>query len=414
VEGAALEDGRTLRTWDTFVLANTDYYNGATGDIACDEYHKYKEDVQHMVDIGLEAYRFSISWSRLIPNGRGPVNPKGLDYYNNLMDELIMHGIQPHVTLYRIDTPQALEDEYEGWLSRDMVRDFTAYADVCFKEFGDRVLHWTTVNEANVFSIGGYDNALTPPGRCSPPFGLVCPKGNFSTEPYIAAHNLLLAHSSVVQLYDKKYKATEDVNAAQRAIDFYIGWILHPLVFGDYPDIIKKNAGTRLPVLTSPESKLVKGSFDFIGLNHYATFYIKDNPSSLKMETRDVNADMAASFMCLQTARDGTPNDTGRVKCIHAYIGTFLDALRDGVSNTKGYFLWSFLDGFEVLGGYENAFGLVYVDLNDKQLRRYPKLSAHWYSHFLKGRSIRTNEITNEITEVVNETSVSSKSHASE
>ncbi|KAL3531461.1 hypothetical protein ACH5RR_010783 [Cinchona calisaya] len=469
VEGAAFEDGRAPNIWDTFVRANKDNYNGATGDIACDEYHKYKEDVQHMVDTGLEAYRFSISWSRLIPSGSGPVNPKGLEYYNNLIDELIMHGIQPHVTLYHMDTPQALEDEYEGWLSRNMVKDFTAYADVCFKEFGDRVLHWTTINEANSLAIGGYDNALSPPGRCSLPFGLVCPKGNSSTEPYIAAHNLLLAHSSVVKLYNKKYKATqhgfvglniyapwflpytnttEDLIATQRAIEFYIGWFLHPLVFGDYPDIIKKNAGTRIPVLTPHESKLVKGSFDFIGLNHYATFYIKDDTSSLKMEIRDINADMGGSIMYepgdssqdqdngssglyevleylkkvyanpptyihengQRTVRDGTLNDTERVKYMHAYIGTLLDALKNGVSNTKGYFFWSFLDGFEVLGGYEYAFGLLYVDLNDKQLTRYPKLSAHWYSNFLQGRSIRTNEIT----EVVNGTFGSSKSQASQ
>ncbi|KAL3530014.1 hypothetical protein ACH5RR_009336 [Cinchona calisaya] len=470
VEGAVSGDGRAPSIWDTFVHGNAEYYNGATGDIACDEYHKYKEDIQHMVDTGLEAYRFSISWSRLIPYGRGPVNPKGLEYYNNLIDELILYGIQPHITLYHMDTPQALEDEYEGWLSQNMVRDFTAYADVCFKEFGDRVLHWTTLNEANSFAIGAYDNALLPPGRCSLPFGRTCTKGNSSTEPYVAAHNMLLAHSSVVKLYNRKYqaaqhgfvglnifapwflpytKASEDVIAAQRALEFYIGWFLHPLVFGDYPDLIKKNAGTKIPVLTPHESKLVKGSFDFIGLNHYATFYVKDNSSSLKMETRDVNGDMAARIYFepgdsspdqdngtssgiyevleylkkayanpptyihengQQTARNGTLNDTERVKYMHAYIGTLLDALRNGVSNTKGYFLWSFLDGFEVLGGYEYAFGLFYVDLNDKQLRRYPKQSAQWYSNFLKGGSIRTNEMT----QFVNETFVSSKSHASQ
>ncbi|CBI36852.3 unnamed protein product, partial [Vitis vinifera] len=130
VEGAAFQDGRTPSIWDTFT--HDGIVHGATGDIACDEYHKYKEDVELMVETGLEAYRFSISWSRLIPNGRGPVNPKGLAYYNNFINELISHGIQPHVTLFHSDLPQALEDEYEGWISRRIVKDFTEYADVCF------------------------------------------------------------------------------------------------------------------------------------------------------------------------------------------------------------------------------------------------------------------------------------------
>ncbi|XP_071931865.1 beta-glucosidase 11-like isoform X2 [Coffea arabica] len=515
-----------------------------------------REDVQHMVDTGLEAYRFSISWSRLIPDGRGRVNPKGLEYYNNLINELLMHGIQPHVTLFHFDTPQVLEDEYGGWLSRKIVNDFTAYADVCFKEFGDRVLYWTTINEGNVFAMGGYDNGIAPPGRCSFPFGLNCSKGNSITEPYIAGHNMLLAHSSAVKLYYKKHKvvthgiedvttayfivvlpfltvsdvfksffigidqwfwcgqnidhfecseketntflptneipsikplkldnigcqifqdveplyqatqhgfvglniyapwfspysnATEDKIATQRAIDFYIGWFLHPMVFGDYPHIIKKNAGTKIPALTPRESRLLKGSFDFIGLNHYLTLYVKDSPSSLNVNIRDIVADMGLSTLVepedapenqnddtssslsgileylrnvyanpptyihengKRTERNGTLNDTSRVKYMYSYIRTLLDAIKNG-SNTKGYFLWSLLDGFEPIGGYTTSFGLYYVDLDDKQLKRYPKLSAHWYSNFLKGRTIKPDEIN----EVVNEIFVSSTSKASD
>ncbi|XP_071931866.1 beta-glucosidase 11-like isoform X3 [Coffea arabica] len=469
VEGAAREDGRTPSIWDTFVYANKGLSHGASGDIACDQYHKYKEDVQHMVDTGLEAYRFSISWSRLIPDGRGRVNPKGLEYYNNLINELLMHGIQPHVTLFHFDTPQVLEDEYGGWLSRKIVNDFTAYADVCFKEFGDRVLYWTTINEGNVFAMGGYDNGIAPPGRCSFPFGLNCSKGNSITEPYIAGHNMLLAHSSAVKLYYKKHKATqhgfvglniyapwfspysnatEDKIATQRAIDFYIGWFLHPMVFGDYPHIIKKNAGTKIPALTPRESRLLKGSFDFIGLNHYLTLYVKDSPSSLNVNIRDIVADMGLSTLVepedapenqnddtssslsgileylrnvyanpptyihengKRTERNGTLNDTSRVKYMYSYIRTLLDAIKNG-SNTKGYFLWSLLDGFEPIGGYTTSFGLYYVDLDDKQLKRYPKLSAHWYSNFLKGRTIKPDEIN----EVVNEIFVSSTSKASD
>ncbi|XP_057483861.1 beta-glucosidase 11-like isoform X1 [Actinidia eriantha] len=448
-EGAAFEDGRTTSIWDTFAYAGNSH--GATGEIACDGYHKYKEDVQLMVETGLEAYRLSISWPRLIPNGRGPINPKGLEYYNNVINELIKHGIQPHATLIHFDLPQALEDEYGGWLSRKMVKDFTAYADVCFREFGDRVLYWTTMNEANMFAIGGYDIGATPPQHCSPPFGVSnCSAGNSSIEPYVAAHHILLAHASAARLYKKKYQgrqhgfvginvyaywwvpytnATNDVIAARRATDFFLGWFIEPLVFGDYPDTMKKNVGTRLPTFTKRESELVKGSCDFFGVNHYLIMYIKDSPSSLKTDTRDFNMDMAVEFIYgqddtppnelpvtpsgllelleyfkqfygnppvyvhengQQTQRNATLIDTPRVKYLQGYIGTLLDAVRNG-SNARGYFYWSFMDLFELLSGYDMSFGLYYIDLNDKDLKRYPKLSAHWYSNFLKGNTSSSN-----------------------
>ncbi|XP_071931867.1 beta-glucosidase 11 isoform X2 [Coffea arabica] len=360
-----------------------------------------------MVDTSLEAYRFSVSWSRLIPNGRGHVNPKGLEYYNNLINELLKRGIQPHVTLLHLDTPQVLEDEYGGWFSRQIVKDFTAYADVCFKEFGDRVLYWTTINEGNVFAIGGYDNGLTPPWRCSFPFGQMCTEGDSVTEPYIAGHNMLLAHSSAVKLYYKKYKAvqhgfvglniysywfspysnaTEDVTATQRVIDFYIGWFMHPMVFGDYPDIVKKNAGSKIPVLTplepedAPQNQNDDPSSSLSGILEYLkTAY--GNPPTYIHENGQ------------RTERNGTLYDIPRVKYLHSYIGTLLEAIKNG-SNTKGYFQWSFLDGLELFGGYERGSGLYYVDLDDKQLRRYRKLSADWYYNFLKGRTIRPDEIT--------------------
>ncbi|XP_057474306.1 beta-glucosidase 11-like isoform X2 [Actinidia eriantha] len=406
------------------------------------------EDIQLMVETGLEAYRFSISWSRLIPNGRGPVNPKGLEFYNNFINELMRHGIQPHVTLVHDDLPQALEDEYEGWLSRNVVKDFTVYADVCFRNFGDRVLHWTTFNEVNIFALGGYDLGKTPPQRCSPPFGTNCSKGNSSSEPYIAAHNILLAHASAANLYKNKYQgrqqgfiginiytywyipytnATEDVIATQRAKDFYVGWIINPVVFGDYPEIMKKNAGIRIPAFTELESKQVKGSFDFIGVDHYGTYHVKDDTNGLKMDNRDVMADLAIQTILVEqgdtppgelpitpsglvglleyfqqfygnppiyihengqrTYRNTTLQDIGRVKHMHGYIGGLLDAVRNG-SNARGYFVWSFLDLFELLFGFEEGYGLYYVDLDDKDLKRYPKLSAHWYSNFLKGGNI--------------------------
>ncbi|KZV32353.1 lactase-phlorizin hydrolase-like, partial [Dorcoceras hygrometricum] len=454
-EGAAFDDGRTPAVWDTF--AHSDRSDGANGDVTCDGYHKYKEDVKLMSGMGLEAFRMSISWSRVLPNGRGPVNPLGLQFYNNFLDELISHGIQPHVTLHHLDHPQALEDEYGGWLSRKIVKDFEDYADVCFREFGDRVLYWTTINEASIFAIGGYDQGISPPGRCSPPFSYGCSEGNSSTEPYIVGHNIVLAHSAVVRLYKKKYKATqkgyigfnvynlwmvpytnskEDEIATERANDFYMRWLLDPLVFGDYPEIVKQNAGTRLPAFTKAELKQIKDTVDFIGVNHYTTAFVKDNPSSLQTDYRDLIADMAIEliltysildfFFCLPqipvhpwglygllmylkevygdipiyvhengrgTRRNGTLEDTGRVEYFQAYIGAVLDAVRNG-SNTKGYFEWSFLDCLELLSGFKTSMGLCYVDLDDRDLKRYPKLSAHWYSNFLKGMSVGSYDIT--------------------
>ncbi|XP_065861346.1 beta-glucosidase 11-like isoform X2 [Euphorbia lathyris] len=449
VEGAANQDGRTPSVWDTFV--HNEHWHGGSGDVAADGYHKYKEDVQLMVETGLDAYRFSISWSRLIPNGRGLVNPKGLQYYNNLINELISHGIQPHVTLFHYDHPQALEDEYGGWVSRKIVKDFTSYAQVCFREFGDRVSYWTTLNEANVFLISGYDAGNLPPNRCSAPYGINCNKGNSSSEPYLVAYHMLLSHASAVRLYRKKYQgkqhgfigfnvfmygvlpltnSSEDLLAVQRTNDFMVGLMVNPLVFGDYPSIVKKNAGLRLPAFTNYESKQVKGSFDFLGINHYLMVHVKDNPDYLKLENRDMMADMAVDMVYLWnssvpgfpirpqglqlaleylkqvydnppvyihengqlTERKSSLEDISRVDYLESYIGSLLDAVRNG-SNARGYFTWSLLDVFELLDGYNSSFGLYYVDVDDPELKRYPKLSAHWYSHLLKGSNVDSDEV---------------------
>ncbi|CAI0393159.1 unnamed protein product [Linum tenue] len=415
--------------------------------------------------------------------GRGAVNPKGVQYYNNLINELISHGIQPQVSLYNYDHPQVLEDEYGGWLSRRMVGDFRDYAEVCFREFGDRVGHWTTVNEPNIFASGSYGQGLGPPHRCSPPFGVTtCAQGNSTTEPYLVLHNILLAHGSTVELYRENYQRKQggligltlfafgvvpytnsaaDVAAAKRAKDFFIGWAVNPLVFGDYPEVMKRNVGSRLPSFTSGESKLVKGAFDFLGVIHYMEMPMKDNPESLDSELRDFYADVGAQMMVSLDSythgvspsitynfllvnfpvkpgalrevledfrtlygnpplyvhengkpkqspsylfsprtgfanrfdagqverRNGSLKDTGRVEYLHRYIGAVLDAIRDGC-NVRGYFVWSLMDVLELLGGFQTGYGLYYVDLDDPDLTRYPKLSAHWFSRFLNGASV--------------------------
>ncbi|MCL7024251.1 hypothetical protein MKW94_001030 [Papaver nudicaule] len=448
VEGAAAEDGRSPCIWDTYTHQGK-MADNSTADVASDEYHKYKEDVKLMSELGLEAYRFSISWSRLIPNGRGAINPKGLKYYNNLINELISHGIQPYVTLYHLDLPQILEDEYAGWLSPKIIEDFTAYADVCFREFGDRVLYWTTMNEPNSMSTASYDMGIWPPQRCSYPAGgdINCTAGNSSTEPYRVVHNALLAHASAASIYKEKYQgkqkgmiglstyvfwgtpstnSTLDIIATQRAKDFTIGWLINPLIYGDYPDIMREKVGSRLPFFTKQESKRIKRSWDFIGLNHYNTVYIEDDPNdSSKTGLSDYWADMSVK---MTGTKDSKPNPSGllsllnyikdsygnplvhvqengygephneslddiaRINYVSGFIENTLKAIRNG-ANVKGYFVWSFLDVFELLSGYQSRYGLVHVNFGDKHLKRTPKSSALWYSNFLKQKKNNLQEI---------------------
>ncbi|XP_048336886.1 beta-glucosidase 11-like isoform X3 [Ziziphus jujuba] len=407
--------------------------------------------------------RASMPIDFLSHDGRGPVNPKGLQYYNNLINELISHGIQPHVTLHHNDLPLALEDEYGGWVNHRIVKDFMAYADVCFREFGDRVLYWSTVNEANMFSTGGYDMGAMAPFRCSPPFGIKnCSRGNSSTEPYMVAHNILLAHASTAKLYRLKYQnkqhgligfiiftyaiervteSKEEDFVIQRVNDFNFGWLLHPLVFGDYPVIMKRNAGSRIPTFTNYQSELVKGSFDFIGILHYSYSNVKDNPDSLTMQLRDFYADMAATVNYHMTKEplpllpiapwglrrvleyikevygnppiyiyengqgltlnsDSALDDIPRIDYLREHIGALLEALRNG-SNTRGYFVWSFIDLLELFRKPNKfSFGLYHVDLDDPDLKRYPKKSALWYSNFLKGGNITALDVVPKLSSV--------------
>ncbi|XP_052113036.1 hydroxyisourate hydrolase-like isoform X3 [Arachis duranensis] len=323
-EGAVSEDGRTPNIWDTY--AHAGFAHGDTGDIACDGYHKYKEDVKLMMETGLDAYRLSISWSRLIPNGRGPINPKGLQFYNNLINELISNGIQPHVTLHNFDLPQALEDEYGGWVNPKII--------------GEVILQ---DKQHGFIGIAVYSSGLIPANDTD-----------------------------------------EDRAATQRARDFFIGWILGPLVHGDYPISMKTNAGARIPTFSDRESAQLKGSCDFIGMIFYNNLNVADNSVALKRNLRDYGTDMAAQLICQRTQRNSSLQDVTRVEYLHGYIGAVLDSIRDG-SNIKGYFAWSFMDVFELLDGYNASFGLYYVDRDDPKLKRYPKLSAEWYGNFLKG-----------------------------
>ncbi|KAK1663642.1 hypothetical protein QYE76_051801 [Lolium multiflorum] len=376
VEGAAAEDGRKPSIWDTFTHQghSTDK---STGDVAADQYHHYKL----MHQMGLDAYRFSIAWPRLIPDGRGAINPKGLEYYNNLIDELILHGIQPHVTLYHFDLPQSLQDEYDGLLSPRFIDDYTKYADVCFENFGDRVKHWVTVNEPNIETLGGFDSGTLPPRRCSVPFGANCSRGDSTMEPYVAAHHLLLAHASAVSLYRHKY---QDAVAATRMNDFHIGWFMHPLVYGDYPPVMRTRVSARLLDITAEQSRKLSGSFDFIGLNHYAVFRASADENAFNLKQRDYFADGGIADPIKYILE-------GQNEYAPWALGKLLDHLKlKNGSDVQGYFVWSFVDVFEFLFGNRMRYGLYGVDMNSKERTRYMRNSARWYSSFLKGGELRS------------------------
>ncbi|KAL4304423.1 hypothetical protein GQ457_10G028760 [Hibiscus cannabinus] len=453
-EGAVKEDGRQPTIWDTFSHSTGIIIDGSNADVAVDQYHRYVEDIQLMKDMGMDAYRFSIAWSRIFPNGSGEINQAGVDHYNNLINALLAKGIEPYVTLYHWDLPQALEDEYIGWLDRRIIKDFALYAETCFEKFGDRVKHWITFNEPHSFSIQGYYTGLEAPGRCST--DIICIAGNSSTEPYIVAHNVLLSHAAVADIYRKNYKdkqngsigmsldvkwyvpvtnATENIEATQRAQDFQLGWFLDPLIFGDYPSSMRSRVGTRLPTFTESESALLKGSFDFVGINHYTTYYASENATNtiddlLNDVVSDADAhaipfdqdgkpigDMANSIwlyivpygmrsvMNYIKEKYGNPlvlitengmddpnsilipiedalKDEKRIKYHTDYLTNLLAAIEEDGCNVKGYFAWSLLDNWEWSAGYTSRFGLYFVDYKDN-LKRYPKNSVKWFKNFL-------------------------------
>ncbi|XP_043693762.1 beta-glucosidase 12-like [Telopea speciosissima] len=456
-EGAAFEDGKGPSIWDYFAHK----YPGkiadhSNGDVAVDSYHRYKEDVSILKQMGLDAYRFSISWPRLLPKGKlsGGVNEAGIRYYNNLINELLSNGIQPFVTIFHWDSPLALDKEYGGFLSPHIINDYTDYADLCFREFGDRVKHWITFNEPYIYSTFGYATGILAPGRCSKEVDSNCIPGNSGTEPYRVAHHMLLSHAAAVKLYKKKYQKSQkgkigitlvshwmvpfsssksDIAAAHRALDFMFGWFMNPLTYGEYPQIMKSLVGDRLPKFSKKQSHMVKGSFDFLGLNYYTGNYAADVESStgtnIISSTTDSRVNLtvskngaligpatgsAAFYVYPKGIREiliytkkkyknptifitengfGEVNnsslplqealkDDRRVDFYHRHLWFLRKAIKDGV-DVRGYFAWSLLDNYEWSSGYTIRFGINYVDYKDG-LKRYTKHSAIWFKKFLK------------------------------
>lgn len=294
IEGAAQEGGRKPSVWDDLTHSKQMQRFGAhTADVACDHYHRFRDDVKIMKKVGLQAYRTSISWSRLIPDGEGEVNEEGARFYNALFDELIAQDIEPWVTLFHWDLPSALNDNFGGFIGpKDrMVKAFAYYARVSFQLFGDRVKQWMTLNEPYVFTIG-YMAGMGWPMR----------REGGSRDPYTSAHLMLLSHAEAVRIYRTEFKEKqggrigvvintdwfqahntsdpEQVAAAKRANDFQLGWFADPIYFGDYPASMKETCGDRLPSFTDEEKAVLRGSSDFFGVNNYFSAYAFPPPKS--------------------------------------------------------------------------------------------------------------------------------------
>ncbi|OMO49710.1 Glycoside hydrolase, family 1 [Corchorus olitorius] len=445
-EGASSEGGRGPSIWDTYTHKYPDKIaDRSSGDVAVDSYHRYKEDVRIMKKMGLDAYRFSISWSRILPNGKlsGGVNLEGIKYYNNLIDELLANGLQPYVTIFHWDLPQALEDEYGGFLSPNIVDDFRDYAEVCFGHFGNRVKNWITLNEPWTYSNFGYATGLLAPGRCSDWQQLNCTGGDSAVEPYVVAHHLLLAHAAAVKLYRQKYQANQkgvigitlvshwmvpfsnernDQDAAQRALDFMFGWFMDPITSGEYPKSMQSLVGDRLPKFSKEQSEMLKGSFDFLGLNYYtANFaatdapkpglgrpsYLTDSRVILSTERYGVPIGQKTATDWLHVYPKGffelliyikrkynnpiiyiTENgvsefnnatlsaEASRVDIMRVeYYDQHLSFLRDAIIgegvNVNGYFAWSLLDNFEWADGYTIRFGIYYARNLRREIRGF-------------------------------------------
>ncbi|KAJ3678167.1 hypothetical protein LUZ60_001970 [Juncus effusus] len=445
IEGARKEGGKGESIWDIFSENKENIKDQSSGEVAVDHYHRYKEDIELMAELGFSAYRFSLSWARIFPDGLGTnINEEGVAFYNNLIDFMLEKGIQPYVTLYHWDLPYNLHNTMGGWLSEKIVDCFALYAEACFARFGDRVKCWITINEPLQTAVNGYGNGIFAPGKC----------GNSDYDIFLAAHYQILAHAKAYNVYKEKFKniqggevglvldcewaeslsdKIEDQIATKRRLDFQLGWYLDPIYFGDYPESMRERLRDHLPNFSEKEKEMLKNSIDFIGLNHYTSRFIADakNVDDIhfyqvqemerieKLRSGEAIGDRAASSWLyivpwgirktlnyiakkynnpkIYVTENGMDeedseieklelneklNDQKRVSYFKGYVGAVSQAIRDGV-DVRGYFAWSFLDNFEWAQGYTKRFGLVYVDYKNG-LSRHPKASAHWFSRFLK------------------------------
>lgn len=447
VEGAWNEDGKGISNWDVFSKIPGKTFEGTNGDIAIDHYHRYKEDIKLMAEMGLESYRFSISWPRIIPNGVGEVNQKGIEFYNNIINECLSYGIVPFVTLYHWDLPQVLEEK-GGWINKETIEAFLNYSEVCYKAFGDRVKHWITFNETVVFCGLGYLAGAHPPAIV----------GDLN-KYFQATHNVFLAHAKAIELYKslRQYgeigithvfspafsidDKEENILAAKHANEFDMNWYYDPILKGEYPkyvvDIISKH-GIKID-WTGEELEIIKNAADkndFIGLNYYQPQRVMKNntgeevernrenstgapgnPSfdgfyrTVKMEDKqytkwgwEISSEAFLDGLRMLRERYGeikiyiTENGLGdedpiienevvdipRIKFIETHLKAVKNAIKEGI-NLKGYYAWSVIDLLSWLNGYKKQYGFIYVDHNNG-LARKKKTSFYWYKHIIETR----------------------------
>ncbi|CAL1708994.1 unnamed protein product [Somion occarium] len=435
IEGSASEGGRAPSIWDAFCKTPGKIRDGSSGDIASDSYRLWKEDVVLLTSYGVKAYRFSLSWSRIIPKGgrNDPINEEGIQFYRTLLEELLHNGIVPFVTLHHWDSPQGLHDKYGGWLNKDeIIEDYVNYAKVCFRAFGDIVQNWITHNEPWCVSLLGYGSGRFAPGHVG------------DTEHWIVAHNLLLAHAYAVKAYREEFKPAQggqigitldcqwtipyddSPETTARALDFKLTRFADPIYRGQYPARVKTIIGDRLPEFSPEERAIVQGSSDFFGLNTYTTHVIQhdgdgdESVGFVKMgHTRSDGTQLGtqSEFDWLQTYGPGFRNllnylwktyqkpiyvtengfavknennvtsqeaihDKDRAEYFEQYTKALLQAVTEDGADVRGYFGWSLLDNFEWADGYLVRFGVTRVDYDTQ--RRTPKDSAAFLSKWFK------------------------------
>jgi beta-glucosidase len=425
IEGAAQLDGRGPSVWDVFCRIPGRVANGDTGDRASDHYHRYAEDIALMRQIGVGAYRFSVSWPRVLPSGRGKANESGLAFYDRLVDGLLAAGIEPWLCLYHWDLPQALQDQ-GGWTNRDIVQWFADYAHLIARRLGDRVKHYATFNEPSVFTLFGYSFGWHPPATNDP------------ASLYAAIHHVNLAHGAAVDTLrsevasaslgaahtiqpSRPVHATAADRAAAAALDeFWNRAFPDPQILGAYPAMLARKIE---PFQRDGDMDRIRRPVDWLGINHYSPLYARTDPAApLGFATADCPPDVPRSPIGWQidpvafrdtllhvhdryglpvyVLENGSgavekPDDSGQVvdQARIDYLALYIDAMREAVAlgtDVRGYFVWSLLDNFEWGAGYANRFGLVYVDYATQ--RRIPKASARWYADLIRaeaGRPVR-------------------------
>ena len=416
IEGAVQADGRGPSIWDTFCRQPGRIANGDTGDVACDHYHRYAEDIALMRRLGIQAYRFSVAWPRVLPQGIGPPNEAGLAFYDRLIDGLLEAGIEPWLCLYHWDLPQALQDR-GGWEARDIAGWFGEYATLVARRYGHRVRRFATFNEPSVFTLFGYGFAWHPPGLTD------------RAALLRAIHHVNLAHGTAVDairtaapaaaigaIYNvqpsRPVTTTAEDAAAARLLDAY--WnraFTDPQILGHYPEQL---AASIEPVVRPGDLDRIRRPIDWFGLNHYSPIYARadaqaplgfawaDAPPGGRRTPIGWQIDPAAfGDTLLEVHRRyrlpiyvtenglgaveapdaaGEIADRERVDYLHRYGAALREAVAAG-ADVRGYFVWSLLDNFEWGAGYANRFGLVHVDFATQ--RRTPKASAHWYARMI-------------------------------